>query len=103
MASSAGLKKDAFQWGASQQQTFQQLKHCLTTAPVLALPNFSVPFTVETDAGGQGIGVVLMQQGQPLAYFSQSIGPKAAALSTYDKEAMEILEALKMEALFVGK
>jgi hypothetical protein len=36
-----------------------------------------------------------MQQGQPLSFLSKSIGPKAAALSTYDKEALAILEALK--------
>uniref|UniRef100_A0A453EUM5 Integrase catalytic domain-containing protein n=1 Tax=Aegilops tauschii subsp. strangulata TaxID=200361 RepID=A0A453EUM5_AEGTS len=36
-----------------------------------------------------------MQEGRPLAYFSKSIGPKAAALSTYDKEAMAIIEAVK--------
>jgi hypothetical protein len=36
-----------------------------------------------------------MQQGQPLSFFSKSIGPKAAALSIYDKEALAILEALK--------
>jgi len=36
-----------------------------------------------------------MQNGRPLAYFSQSLGPKAAAQSTYHKEALAIIEALK--------
>jgi hypothetical protein len=46
---------------------------------VLALPNFAIPFTIETDALGNGIGVALMQQSQPLAFYSQALGPKAAA------------------------
>jgi hypothetical protein len=36
-----------------------------------------------------------MQQGKPLAFFSQALGPKAAAQSTYHKEALAILLALK--------
>jgi len=40
-----------------------------------------------------------MHKGKPIAFFSKSLGPKAAAYSTYDKEAMAILEVLKMEAL----
>lgn len=36
-----------------------------------------------------------MQQGKPIAYLNKSLGPKVAATSTYDKEAVAILEALK--------
>lgn len=36
-----------------------------------------------------------MQQGRPVAFYSKSLGPRSAALSTYEKEAMAILEALK--------
>jgi hypothetical protein len=61
----------------------------------MALPNFSIPFVLETDACGNGIGAVLMQQGKPIAYFSRTLGIRNAAMSTYDKEALAILEALK--------
>ena len=71
------------------------MQQALITAPVLALPNFSLPFVLETDASGKGIGAVLMQQGRPLAYYSSSFCPRNAALSTYEKEALAILEALK--------
>jgi len=36
-----------------------------------------------------------MQQGKPISFMSKTLGPRAAALSTYEKEAMAILEALK--------
>jgi hypothetical protein len=89
------LKKDGFLWGDEQLSAFNKLKQLLTQAPVLKLPDFSAPFVLETDASGYGLGAVLMQSGRPISFFSKAIGPKAAAMSTYDKEALAIIEALK--------
>jgi hypothetical protein len=89
------LKKNSFSWSNEKTQAFNTLKTKLTSAPVMALPNFSIPFVLETDACGNGIGAVLMQQGKPIAYFSRTLGIRNAAMSTYDKEALAILEALK--------
>lgn len=36
-----------------------------------------------------------MQDGRHISYLSKSLGPRAQTLSTYDKEAMAIMEALK--------
>jgi hypothetical protein len=63
--------------------------------PVLALQDFSLPFTLEVDASDFGLGAILMQHDKPISFFSRTIGPGSAGLSTYDKEAMAILEALK--------
>jgi hypothetical protein len=89
------LKKDSFQWAEQQEQEFHKLKQTMTQPPVLALPDFSLPFTLEADASDFGIGAVLMQHGKPISFLSRTIGPTSAGLSTYDKEAMAILEALK--------
>jgi hypothetical protein len=65
------------------------------TPPLLCLPNFNHPFSLQTNACASGLGAVLMQQGKPLAFFSKCLGPKAAAQSIYEKEAMAILEGFK--------
>jgi len=50
---------EPFQWSPQAQVDFDKLKQALSTALVLALPDFKLPFTVETDASGIGMGVVL--------------------------------------------
>ncbi|CAM9000524.1 unnamed protein product [Rhodiola kirilowii] len=44
------LRKDAFCWTPDATMAFEALKVALTSTPVLALPDFSLPFTVSTDA-----------------------------------------------------
>jgi hypothetical protein len=73
------LKKHSlFVWTADHDTAFQNLKTALCQSPVLALPNFTRPFCIETDASDLGIGAVLMQDGHPLAYLSKSLGPRFA-------------------------
>jgi hypothetical protein len=89
------LKKGAiFLSTTVHEQAFQTLKAALVSAPVLALPDFSKPFCVETDATGTGIGAVLTQASHPLAYLSKSLSPRSQGLSTYEKEHLAILLAL---------
>ncbi|XP_074373478.1 putative mitochondrial protein AtMg00860 [Apium graveolens] len=62
------LKKDGFHWGKEAEESFTQLKQALCSAPVSAMPDFSQPFILETDACMKGMGTVLMQNSRPLAY-----------------------------------
>ncbi|XP_070035135.1 uncharacterized protein [Nicotiana tomentosiformis] len=70
------------------------LRSALTTSPVLALPDYSTPFVVETDASGTGIGAVLMQHGYPIAFISKVLSPRHLALSVYERELLALVFAL---------
>jgi hypothetical protein len=89
------LKKHSiFVWTSVQQTTFEVLKEALSSALVLALLDFTRPFSIETDASSTGIGVVLQQDGHPLGFVSQALGPRNLGLSTYEKEYIAILLAV---------
>ncbi|GKD53695.1 transposon ty3-G gag-pol polyprotein [Tanacetum coccineum] len=87
--------KAPFQWDDSAHQAFQDLKKALTTAPTLGLPNWSLPFTLECDASGVGIGAVLTQNGRPLAYFSAPLKGTMLSWSTYEKEMLAVVKAVR--------
>ena len=86
---------EPFQWTPSAQEAFDQLKQALSEAPVLTLPDFQMPFTVETDASGIGMGAVLSQKGHPIAYFSKQFPPKLRHSSTYVRELFAVTSAVK--------
>jgi hypothetical protein len=89
------LKKHAvFVWTDVQESAFQSLKQALSSAPVLALPDFHKPFAIETDASGTGVGAVLQQEGHPLAFVSKALGMTNMGLSAYEKEYLAILLAV---------
>jgi hypothetical protein len=87
-------KNNQYQWTPGAATAFHTLQEALIHAPVLAVPDFSKQFIVETDACGVGIGAVLMQHDHPIAYLSKALCPKNQALSTYEKECLAILLAI---------
>ncbi|XP_019430559.1 PREDICTED: uncharacterized protein LOC109337926 [Lupinus angustifolius] len=53
------LKQSQFTWSNTTQEAFTHLKQPMTKTSVLALPDFSIVFDVETDASSLAIGAVL--------------------------------------------
>lgn len=89
------LKKDSFTWSVEAEASFVRMKAAMTTAPVLRLPDFGLPFCIETDASDTGIGAVLLQENRPIAFFSKKLGSRRRVASTYHKELYAIAEAVQ--------
>ncbi|XP_035836073.1 uncharacterized protein LOC118484192 [Helianthus annuus] len=89
------LKKPEFTWTPDANQAFIELKTHMKELVTLALPDFSQPFDVTTDASGVAIGAVLSQNCKPIAFFSKKLCPTMQGHSTYTKELYAITEAIK--------
>ena len=97
------LKKESFGWNHHAQMAFEDLKRAMTTAPVLSMPDFEIPFVIETDACGVGIGAVLMQHGHPIAFLSKALSSQNLGLSVYEKELFALVLAVtKWKHYLVG-
>lgn len=85
-------------WDQRTQEAFERLKSCLVSPPILAHPDFSLPFIVETDASHEGLGAVLLQEqgGQKVVISFASRGLKKAErnMDNYSSRKLELL-ALK--------
>ena len=92
-------KNTPYIWTDEQQTAFNELKRCLTAAPVLLVANPNQPFTVTTDASDYAIGAVLSQnQGrgdQPIAYESRKLSPHELNYAIHEKELLAIVHALR--------
>jgi hypothetical protein len=75
----------------------------MTSTPVLAFPNFSNEFVVETDACDNGIGAVLSQNDHPIAYFNKGLSITNKKISTYEKEVLGEVEKLLPHESFLDK
>ena len=88
-----------FEWTPSHQESFDRLKLALTSAPVLAYPNYEKPFLLETDASLKGLGAVLLQEDNDgnmrvISYVRHTLKPYEKSMHNYSSAKLELL-ALK--------
>ena len=97
--SQLSAKHARFQWTDECQKAFEQLKQHLTTAPVLAYPDHSLPFLLDTDASNVGTGAVLSQvqdgQERVVAYYSKMFTKEEANYCVTRQELLAVVKAVK--------
>lgn len=95
---SRGGPTEPFRWSNECQHAFEELKSSLMSPPVLAYPDFNLPFILTTDGSRQGLGAVLSQkQGgieHVVAFASRGLRGAEKNDSNYSAFKLELL-ALK--------
>ncbi|KAA0051482.1 putative retrotransposon protein, identical [Cucumis melo var. makuwa] len=79
-------KNVKFEWSDKCEQSFHELKKRLVTAPILALPVTGKDYVIYCDASRLGLGCVLMQDGNVIAYASRQLKEHECNYPTYDLE-----------------
>jgi hypothetical protein len=87
--------KEGFSWNDEAAVAFQALKLAVTSAPVLALPDFAKPFIVECDASTHGFGAVLLEDKHPITFFSCPVAPRHRSLAAYERELIGLVHAIR--------
>ncbi|MBW0565279.1 hypothetical protein O181_104994 [Austropuccinia psidii MF-1] len=84
-------------------KAFESLREALTTAPLLLMPDFKLPFKLYIDASGDGLGDALHQvqiindkpvEG-PICFISRQIKPTEARYGASKMECLCFVWALK--------
>ncbi|GJS48149.1 retrotransposon protein, putative, ty3-gypsy subclass [Tanacetum coccineum] len=78
------LRNEKFVWTDERQESFEELKRRLVSAPILTLPSGSGGFQIYSDASKKGLGCVLMQHGKVIAYASRQLKPYEVNYPTHD-------------------
>ena len=89
------LKKEGFSWTDAAAAAFDALKAAVTSAPILAMPDFAKDFVVECDASSHGFGTVLIQDAHPIAFFSRPVAPRHRSLAAYERELIGLVHAIR--------
>jgi hypothetical protein len=89
-------KNKAFEWTAEYQASFEELRKCLTSAPVLLLPDLTKKFDIYCDTSRRGLGCVLMQEGQVVCYASRQLRKHEENYPTHDLELATVVHAPKI-------
>ena len=88
-------KKADYVWTDACDRGFTGLKDALCSAPVLLLPDLNKTFKVVADACGVGLGAVLMQDGQPVAFDGKRLTPAEQNYDVGEQELLAVIHALE--------
>ena len=88
-----------FIWTDACQDAFDTLKKALTEAPILAYPDFNLPFILATDASNDAIGMVLGQKQNGhevvISYAGRKLNAAERNYSVTEREALAVVDGVQ--------
>ncbi|KAJ7957579.1 Transposon Ty3-G Gag-Pol polyprotein [Quillaja saponaria] len=94
------LKKGTvWHWGEPCQTAFEDMKLAMINDPVLALPDISKPFEVQTDASDYALGRVLLQENHHVAYESHKLSQAEKRMGKSNQAADALSRKAELAAM----
>ena len=87
------VSQSKFTWAKQHDEAFATIQHLVIQHPVLKFSNVEEEVTIQTDASDKGLGAVLLQNGQPVAFASRTLSPTEKNYATIEKECLAIVFA----------
>jgi hypothetical protein len=89
--------KVKFEWLSSHQQAFDKTKKLIGTEVLLCYPDFNKPdsFHLYTDASDHHLGAVIMQDKNPIAFYSRKLNTTQKRYTTNERELLSAIETCK--------
>ena len=85
-------------WGDSQEWAFNEIKHLLSSEPILKLPDLNKEFLLQTDASNGSLGGCLLREhggvGHPVLCASRELLPREQSCSVGEREALAVVWAV---------
>jgi hypothetical protein len=91
-----------FEWTSKCEESFQQLKGILTSAPILNIADLNEDFVVCTDACKEGLDRVLIQRDHVVCYEPRKLKEYERNYATHDLDLAGIVHALKMRCMWIA-
>jgi hypothetical protein len=94
-------KNTKFVWSEDAESSFNNIKHCMSSSPVLMIADYNQPFYLYVDASNFCIGACLMQEDKngvhkPVCYYSKKLAGAQKNYSTSDKEGLALISAIRV-------
>ena len=84
-----------FKWAEEHEKALQEVKHLVTTSPVLGHYNPKAERELQCDASKKGVGAALFQKGKPIAYASRTLTETEHRYAQIEKEMLTSIFSLE--------
>ncbi len=101
------LKSDVdFLWSPECEQSFQELKAALLSAPILCYPDFNKEFVLTCDASNTAIGYWLGQTDErglhAIAFGGRKLAPRETRYNVSERECLALVEGIKHYRMYLA-
>lgn len=93
-------------WTVEAEAAFKLIKSLLISAPILAFPDFNLPFTIHVDASNFAAGAILTQvqesKERVICYFSKKFNTQQKRYSAVEREMLALFMAAEKFKGYIG-